>query len=125
MFRLPPDVVCLLQVMSHMRSPSQFPWACDLAIFIMTCMYGLLGAVAYWSRGNSVQDILVFSMGPTKPAWVAPAAAGCILIQVGGMGMCVHGGGVDHWVPPGESSKVHCSTDSPPPHRPWPCTWST
>ena len=47
---------------------------------IMGCLYGGLGAVGYWSRGDSILGIVIFSLGDTP---LARFSSACILLQVG------------------------------------------
>ncbi len=47
---------------------------------IMTCLYGGLGAIGYWSRGDAITGIVIFSLGDTLQARIASAL---ILVQVG------------------------------------------
>jgi hypothetical protein len=63
-----------------MKAPLLFPKAIGVCTALMAPLYVLVGATGYWSRGNSVTDIVIFSLGESLQARVA---AGLILIQVG------------------------------------------
>jgi hypothetical protein len=45
----------------------------------MTLLYGGLGTIGYWSRGDAITGIVVFDL-PDSPQ--ARLAAACILVQV-------------------------------------------
>lgn len=45
----------------------------------MTLLYGSLGATGYWSRGQKVAEIVIFSLTEDR---LAHFAAACILVQV-------------------------------------------
>jgi hypothetical protein len=66
-----------------MKAPLLFPKAISVCTAIMAPLYVLVGATGYWSRGNSVTDIIIFSLGESLQA---RTAAGLIFIQVGAAG---------------------------------------
>lgn len=69
-----------LELLTSMRTPSQFTGSVVACTAIMTAMYGSLGAVGYGSKGSSMHGIAVFNMTPGRAAQIAAAF---IFIQVG------------------------------------------
>ncbi|MEW5297296.1 MAG: hypothetical protein WDW36_000513 [Sanguina aurantia] len=67
-----------VEIMTCMKRPACFPRAVTLCTVIMGCMYAGLGSVGYWSRGNKITDIIIFSL-PAGP--ISQAAAAAILFQ--------------------------------------------
>ncbi len=68
-----------LELLTSMRTPSQFTGSVVACTAIMTAMYGGLGAVGYGSKGSSIHGIAVFNMTPGRAAQIAAAF---IFIQV-------------------------------------------
>jgi len=66
------------EIMGSMRTPAHFPRAVSVCTVIMGALYGGLGVIGYWSRGDEVREIVIFSL-PESPR--ARLAAGCILVQ--------------------------------------------
>ncbi|GFR52080.1 hypothetical protein Agub_g14540 [Astrephomene gubernaculifera] len=62
-----------LEIMTSMKQPSRFSHAVSLCTTIMTVLYGGFGAVGYWSKGASIQGIVIFNMTPGPAAQVAAA----------------------------------------------------
>ena len=54
---------------------------------IMSLLYGGMGATGYWSRGDKISGIVIFSLGDTPQARIASAF---ILIQVRAPGQAGH-----------------------------------
>mmetsp|Transcript_35135 Transcript_35135/g.78203 ORF Transcript_35135/g.78203 Transcript_35135/m.78203 type:complete len:519 (+) Transcript_35135:215-1771(+) len=67
-----------VEVMSSMRKPQEFPRSVSICTAVMTVLYGGLGAVGYWSRGDAITGIVIFSLGDTPRSRVASAL---ILVQ--------------------------------------------
>ncbi|WIA36420.1 hypothetical protein OEZ86_007730 [Tetradesmus obliquus] len=66
------------ELLADMKAPLLFPKAISVCTAIMAPLYILVGATGYWSRGNSVTDIVIFSLGESLQARIA---AGLILVQ--------------------------------------------
>lgn len=85
------------ELMTDMKTPTEFPKAISVCTVIMSSLYASLGAAGYWSKGLGVADIVIFSLGESPAARVAAA---CILVQaiaqVGRRGGCL----VTCWQPP-------------------------
>lgn len=47
------------EIMGTMHTPSHFPRAVSVCTVIMSALYGGLGAVGYWSRGDQVGVVVV------------------------------------------------------------------
>lgn len=62
-----------LELLTSMRTPSQFTGSVVACTAIMTAMYGSLGAVGYGSKGSSMHGIAVFNMTPGRAAQIAAA----------------------------------------------------
>lgn len=43
------------EIMGSMRTPAHFPRAVFVCTVIMSLLYGGLGAIGYWSRGDQVR----------------------------------------------------------------------
>lgn len=71
-----------VEIMNSMKKPAQFTSAVALATPIMSGAYLCLGMIGYWSRGRSVEEIIIFGTG--MDVW-SRVAAGAILFQVHGL----------------------------------------
>lgn len=67
-----------MEIITHMQQPRHFPRAVTICTIIMAFLYGALGFIGYWSKGEGVADIIIFSIG--SGLW-GRVAAGLILLQ--------------------------------------------
>ena len=67
-----------VEVQASMKKPADFSKAVNLCTLLMALLYLLVGAVGWWSRGDAIKGILIFSLGDSP---LVRFASGCILIQ--------------------------------------------
>ena len=58
--------------------PSEFPKAVTACTILMSVLYALLGVIGYWSRGDAIKGMILFSLGNSPRIRVA---AGLTLVQ--------------------------------------------
>lgn len=61
-----------------MRRPTEFPRSITICTVLMAILYGSLGIVGYWSRGDAITGIIIFDLGHSPRVRFAAA---CILVQ--------------------------------------------
>jgi hypothetical protein len=62
------EIVDILRVLSEYavfssHRPSEFPRAVTLCTSVMGLLYGTVGVIGYWSRGDAIDGIVIFSLG--------------------------------------------------------------
>lgn len=67
-----------VEVQASMSKPQDFSKAVNLCTLLMGLLYLLVGAVGWWSKGDTIGGILIFSLGESP---LVRFASGCILIQ--------------------------------------------
>ena len=67
-----------VEVQGSMKRPSEFPKAVNLCTLLMGLLYLAVGVVGWWSKGDKITGILIFSLEDTP---LVRFASGCILLQ--------------------------------------------
>lgn len=67
-----------VEVQASMKKPQDFPKAVNLCTLLMGGLYLAVGVVGWWSKGDKITEILIFSLEDTP---LVRFAAGCILLQ--------------------------------------------
>ncbi|GAX75715.1 hypothetical protein CEUSTIGMA_g3158.t1 [Chlamydomonas eustigma] len=108
-----------IEIMSSMKRPSEFPRAVTLCTTLMGLLYGTVGVIGYWSRGDEIDGIVIFSLGDSPHVRVAAAL---ILVQATSQYLV----NLNVWThnlltllarstSEARALDIHCSTD----HCPW------
>jgi hypothetical protein len=58
--------------------PAEFPKSVTACTALMSLLYGAVGVVGYWSRGEAITGIVIFSLGDSPRVRIAAAL---ILVQ--------------------------------------------